>query len=71
MKERGLQEPHALRHRGVDGALDARFDRRVLVEGPYFFCDLDDIREADEQAAIDAKVIRATGLRYAASGRVP
>jgi SAM-dependent methyltransferase len=50
-------------------ALDVRFDRRVLEEGPYFFCDLDDTAEADEQAAIDANVISATGLRYAASRR--
>ena len=31
---------------------------------PYFFADLGDIAEADEQAAIDAGEIRATGIRY-------
>jgi SAM-dependent methyltransferase len=45
--------------------LDARFDRRSCVFGPYFFGDLADIAEADEQAAIDAGQIQATGIRYA------
>jgi SAM-dependent methyltransferase len=46
-------------------ALDARFDRRLWAYGPYFFADLLDIPEADEQAAIDAGQIQATGIRYA------
>jgi SAM-dependent methyltransferase len=49
--------------------LDARFDRRLCVLGPYFFADLADITEADEQAAIDAGQIRATGIRYAGRRR--
>jgi SAM-dependent methyltransferase len=46
--------------------LDARFHRRVHAEGPYFFADLADTSEAEEQAAIDAGRIRAVGIRYAA-----
>lgn len=44
--------------------LDARFDRRLAAYGPYFFSDLVDIGEADEQAAIDLGQIAATGIRY-------
>ena len=47
--------------------LDARFYRQLYVEGPYFFPDLADTSEADEQAAIDARQIRAGGIRYAAT----
>jgi hypothetical protein len=47
--------------------LDARFDRRLSVEGPYFFADLADTSEAEEQAAIDAGLIQAGGIRYAAT----
>ena len=47
--------------------LGARFDRRLSVEGPYFFADLADTSEAQEQAAIDAGLIQAGGIRYAAT----
>jgi SAM-dependent methyltransferase len=47
--------------------LDARFNRQLLAEGPYFFADLADTDEAEEQAAIDAGQIQATGIQYAAS----
>ena len=47
--------------------LDARFHRRLYAEGPYFFPDLADTSEAEEQAAIDAGLIRAGGIRYAAT----
>jgi SAM-dependent methyltransferase len=47
--------------------LDARFNRQVYTEGPYFFPDLADTSEAEEQAAIDAGLIRAGGIRYAAT----
>ena len=47
--------------------LDARFDRQLYVEGPYYFADLADTGEAEEQAAIDAGLIRAGGIRYAAT----
>ncbi len=49
--------------------LDARFDRQSCVFGPYFFADLADTTEADEQAAIDAGQIQATGIRYAGRRR--
>lgn len=49
--------------------LDARFDRRLCRYGPYFFADLSDTTEADEQAAIDAGQIQATGIRYVGGRR--
>jgi hypothetical protein len=55
--------------RQIVRGLDARFERRLCVSGPYFFADLvAGTTEADEQAAIDAGQIQATGIRYA--GRV-
>jgi SAM-dependent methyltransferase len=54
-------------HRGAEmlGRLDARFDRRLCVERlPYFFGDLPDVDDADEQAAIAAGLINGTGIRY-------
>jgi SAM-dependent methyltransferase len=53
-------------HDGEDvlRALDARFSRVSCGYGPYFFADLADTTEADEQAAIGAGQIRATGIRY-------
>jgi SAM-dependent methyltransferase len=50
--------------REIVHGLDARFDRRRYADGPYFFADLDGISEADEQDAIDAGLLRATGIRY-------
>ena len=47
--------------------LDARFNRQLYAEGPYFFPDLADTSEAQEQAAIDAGLIQAGGIRYAAT----
>jgi hypothetical protein len=47
--------------------LDPRFDCQRYVEGPYFFADLADTSEAEEQAAIDAGLIQAGGIRYAAT----
>jgi hypothetical protein len=47
--------------------LDAHFDRQLYVEAPYFFADLATTSEAEEQAAIDAGLIRAGGIRYAAT----
>jgi SAM-dependent methyltransferase len=49
--------------------LDARFDRRLCAFGPYFFADLADTTEADEQAAIDAGQVQATGVWYAGRRR--
>jgi hypothetical protein len=60
--------PRQLSRAGCTGAgtsgLDARFDRRLCLYAPYFFADLSDPTEADEQAAIDAGQIQATGIRY-------
>jgi hypothetical protein len=47
--------------------LDARFTRRFHAEGPHFFADLAATSEAEEQAAIDAGLIQAGGIRYAAT----
>ena len=56
-------------HAGQDilRGLDARFERRSHAEGPYFFADLAETSEAEEQAAIDAGRIRPGGLRYVAT----
>jgi SAM-dependent methyltransferase len=56
-------------HPGEDivRGLDAHFDRQLYVEAPYFFADLATTSEAEEQAAIDAGLIRAGGIRYAAT----
>lgn len=54
-------------HAGEDilSGLDARFDREALGFGPYFFPELAATSEADEQAAIDARQIKATRIHYA------
>ena len=44
--------------------LDARFDRELLAYGPYFFPDLADVSEGQEQAAIDAGEIPANRISY-------
>jgi SAM-dependent methyltransferase len=48
-------------------SLHARFSRRLHVEGPYYFSDLADTSEAEEQAAINAGLIQAGGIRYTAT----
>jgi SAM-dependent methyltransferase len=55
-------------HAGGDivNGLDARFDREALRFGPYFFPELAGTSEADEQAAIDAGLIKANRIHYAA-----
>jgi SAM-dependent methyltransferase len=50
-------------------ALASRFETQHLAFGPYFYPDLEGITAGDEQAAIDAGVIRANGITYV--GRVP
>jgi SAM-dependent methyltransferase len=47
--------------------LDARFTRKFHAESPNYFADLADTTEAEEQAAIDAGLIRPGGIRYAAT----
>lgn len=56
-------------HRGnaISQAIQARFHTRLLTHAPYFFPDLHPISEADEQAAINADRIRATGIHYVAT----
>jgi SAM-dependent methyltransferase len=49
----------------IVAGLDARFERVRLETGPYCFPGLEGTSEADEQAAIDAGDIEATGIRYA------
>ncbi|HEY3530815.1 MAG TPA: methyltransferase domain-containing protein [Nocardioides sp.] len=49
--------------------LDARFVGRRLENGPYFFPDLHEVTEADEQAAIDAGLVRATRIQYVGTVR--
>jgi SAM-dependent methyltransferase len=44
--------------------LDERFERRLLAFGPYFFPDLADTSDADEQTAIAAGLIRATRIDW-------
>jgi hypothetical protein len=49
--------------------LDERFDRRLLAFAPYFFPDLADTTDADEQAAIAAGLIRATRIDWVGGRR--
>jgi SAM-dependent methyltransferase len=49
--------------------LDARFDRRALAYGPYFFPDLADVGEHQEQAAIDAGEIQPNRISYVGERR--
>jgi SAM-dependent methyltransferase len=67
---RAWAEGHGL-HPGetVVRLLDERLERRHLAHGPYFFPNLADTTEADEQAAIDAGEIRAVRIDYAGTTR--
>jgi len=53
----------------IVAGLDTRFHRRLCTVGPYFFADLADTTEADEQAAIDHADIQANGVRYVGQPR--
>ena len=44
--------------------LDVRFDPQLVAYGPYFFPDLADVSETEEQAAIDAGAIQANRISY-------
>jgi hypothetical protein len=55
---------HASSPGGVLRLLDERFERQLLTHGPYFFPDLIDTTEADEQTAIDAALIQPTRIDY-------
>ena len=58
-------------HRGDDllRLLDERFERRLQAHGPFFFPDLANTTEADEQAAIDAGEIRAMRIDWVGTRR--
>jgi SAM-dependent methyltransferase len=58
-EEEGLHAGHE-----IVGELDARFDRQLLAYGPYFFPDLAEVSESQEQAAIDAGEIQANRVSY-------
>ena len=49
--------------------LDVRFERTLCDYAPYFFADLAEGSEQEEQAAIEGGEIRATGIRYAGTRR--
>jgi SAM-dependent methyltransferase len=53
---------HTSRH--IMRKLAGVFDLLSCAHGPYFFCDLAATTEKDEQTAIDAGEIQATGIRY-------
>jgi SAM-dependent methyltransferase len=75
----GLQWPSYLRdwaerehlHRGDElvRLLNERLQCEFLENGPYFFPDLADTTAADEQAAIDASVIKATRIDWVGAPR--
>ena len=46
------------------GLLDERLARKCLAHGPYFFPDLADTTDVEEQTAIDAEEIRATRVDW-------
>lgn len=50
--------------------LDARFDQRFLASGPYYFPDLADVSEEEEQAAIAAGAIQPGRIAYVGRSRV-
>jgi SAM-dependent methyltransferase len=58
VREEGFHQAGA-----IVGALDRRFSRRLLLPMAYYFADLA-IAQAEEDAAIDAGLIRPNGVRY-------
>jgi hypothetical protein len=48
----------------IQAMLDARFLCEQASYGPYFFADLVNTSEADEQAAIDSGLIQANRIQY-------
>jgi len=67
---RAWAEGHGL-HPGetVVRLLDERLERTNLGRGPYFFPNLADTTEAEEQAAIDAGLIRPMRIDYTGTAR--
>ncbi len=62
--EEGLHTGRAIVH-----GLEMRFERLRCADGPYFFADLAETTQADEQAAIDAGQIQAAGIWYVGKRR--
>lgn len=64
----GWAQDHGL-HSGQDvmRALESRCDTLVRTTGTYVFAELESTTAVDEQAAIDAGQIQATGIRYVGS----
>lgn len=62
---------HERLHAGRDivRGLQTRFDTKIVGETSYLFADLGDVTSADEQAAVEAGVIQATGIRYVGQRR--
>ena len=58
-------------HRGDElvRLLDERLERELLEDGPYFFPDLADTTDSDEQAAIDSGEINATRIDWVGTRR--
>lgn len=50
--------------RNIRDMLDARFICERVSSGPYFFADLVNTSEADEQTAIDSGLIQANRIQY-------
>ena len=50
--------------RDIVRGLQSRFDSKLVGEGSYLFADLDDVTADEEQAAVAAGAIQATGIRF-------
>jgi SAM-dependent methyltransferase len=61
-----IEQERLHRDERIVRGLDARFSRQSCTYGPYFWTDLSNTSSSDEQAAIDAGRIQATGIRYVA-----
>jgi SAM-dependent methyltransferase len=53
----------------IERELDRRFEATSVLRGPYFSPDLEGTSELEEQTAIDAGLIQATGMRYVGTRR--
>ena len=54
--------------RDIVRGLQERWETVVLDDGPYFFAELDGVTPDAEQAAIDAGLVQATGIRFVGRG---
>lgn len=53
----------------IRGALQARFDTRLCTDAAYFFADLHETSEHDEEIALSAGRIQANGIHYVGTAR--